>query len=74
MKHEREGFVGENFLIRKMIKKILGEYFVVICHIGAEKIFFGGDVSCMKKMKNTISWGVFLIDDHIWKNRGLFHI
>ena len=30
MKHEREDFVGEIFLIRKMIKKISGEYFVVI--------------------------------------------
>ena len=56
MKHEREDFVGEIFLIRKMIKKISGGMFRVFCHIGAD--FFGGYVSCMKKMKNTISWGV----------------
>ena len=41
MKHEREDFVGENFLIRKMIKKISGGMFRVFCHIGAEKIFWG---------------------------------
>ena len=39
-----------------------GEYFV-FCHIGEEKNLVGGWVagwvlSCMKKMKNTISWGV----------------
>ena len=66
MKHEREGFVGENFLIRKMIKKMSGGIFRAFV-ISEQKTILGGYVSCMKKMKNTISWGLFLIYDHIWK-------
>ena len=41
MRHEREDFVGEKFLFRKMIKIFSGGILRVFCLIGAEKNFLG---------------------------------